>query len=217
MRFEVERDSGCSASPKGWVLSSVDSVFEETEQEEEREEGNERKSEHWEEGVEAFRSRAELSDLAHSKQNKESKFQVEGSEHSPEEEVAVESSQTPHTLGMVSTEIAKEHHRQEEQGDIQSEGELEFEVEHEWVGSEVWVVSEGIPEPLTQRFTVEPVLEWKYESEEVRNLLDEEGCVTHRDVEILDESNEVLGHVLGIDVFEEREKLHRSEQSPEVV
>ena len=117
-------------------------------------------------------------------------------------------------LRVVSTEHSEEEDNGEEESHVQSQGEFELEIENEGVGGEVGVVSEGVSE--RERRGVEPEFHREEEAEEVGNLL-HDGSVAHRDIEILDEGDEVLGHLFGVYVFEEREELHGCEEGPQVV
>ena len=76
------------------------------------------------------------------------------------------------------------------------------------------VVEEGVREGA--RRVVKGVVHGEDPAEEIGDIL-HEGSIAHGDVEVADEGNEVLRDVLGIEILEERDQLHRIQQSPEVV
>ena len=155
-----------------------------------------------------------MGDLREAEEEEEGELEVEEGDDSPEEEVTVELAEEADALRMVSAEEAEEDHHEEEESHVEGHREFELEVEEEGARGEVGVVEEGVGEGA--RGVVEGVVHGEDPAEEIGDIL-HEGSIAHGDVEVADEGDEVLRHVLGIDVLEERDELHRTQQSPEVV
>ena len=115
---------------------------------------------------------------------------------------------------MVSEKKAEEDDKEEEESHVERHREFKLEVEKKGVGREVGVVGEGVWEGASG--VVEGVLHGEGKPEEIGDFL-HDGSIAHCDVEIAHEGYEVLRHVPGIDILEERDQLHRTQKSPEVV